>query len=113
MAKDWAYAKMVQEAASAGGPEEWIELTKNKAYISGASDMKKELTPIIISIVPTCLGLGSILPVLFQKIRNGVIEKRNAKRIIEREADIAEINLKRELTDAIEKKETENEEKEI
>ena len=98
MTKDWPYAKMAQEAASAGGPEQWLELIKKTAYEAGASDMKNAL---IVPLLAAGVGLGALGVVGYQSIHKWIVEKKQESLITEQEAAEAEEYLKKELGKAI------------
>lgn len=108
MSKDWPYAKMAQDAANAGGPDQWLEVIKQTAYDAGASDMKNTLVAPLLLIG---VGIGTVGVIGYQKIKKWVSEKKEEKMLTEQETAQAEKFLKKELEDAVE--ELEDDKKQI
>lgn len=98
MSKDWPYAKMVQDAANAGGPEKWLEAIKKASYDAGALDMKNALA---FPLLAAGVGLGVVCAIGGQKIHKWITEKKKERLITAQEASEAEEYLKNELAEAV------------
>ena len=109
MSKDWEYAIMSKKFSDAGGPDKWVELIKKGAYDAGASDMKNKL---VLPLLATGVGIGAVCVAGGQKIHKWIVEKKQERLITEQEAVNAEKYLKKELSEAVEELQTENEKEE-
>ena len=98
MSKDWPYAKMVQDATNAGGPEKWLEAIKKASYDAGALDMKNALA---FPLLAAGVGLGAVCAIGGQKIHKWITEKKKERLITAQEASEAEEYLKNELAEAV------------
>lgn len=96
MSKEWSYAKMSQEAAHAGGPEEWIETIKKDSYDSGALEMKNKL---VIPLLVVGASLGAACIVGEQKLCRWITKKRKERLIVAQKAAKAEEYLKKEIVE--------------
>lgn len=94
MSKDWPFAKLAQDAAANGGPDNYINSIKTAAYLSGVTDTKNKL------IVPLLLAgttLGTVGTIVYQKVQTHISQKQEEKTQLELEAEEAEELLKKEL----------------